>query len=163
MKTLNLCLNCKYIITKNINNKLGLTNGAEVILREIYKNNNNEDMPSMLLVELVSSKKIIGVNNQTNIFPIFPTRVTFNKNIKLSANQSKNITISKLQYTLIPAFCSVSFNIQGKTFDKIIVDLSMPVKGNLDLAYAYVVLSRVRSINDLLILRPFSKEIFNLK
>ena len=39
----------------------------------------------------------------------------------------------------------------------------MPEKGNLDHAYAYAVFSRVRSINDLLILRPFSKEIFNLK
>ena len=49
---------------------------------------------------------------------------------------------------------------QGKTLSKAIIDLSIPPTGRLDSAYAYVVLSRLKCLKDLLILK---KIFFNFK
>ena len=43
------------------------------------------------------------------------------------------------------------------------MDLKKPSKGSLDYAYGYVALSRVRTLNDLLILRPFEIDILRAK
>ena len=52
---------------------------------------------------------------------------------------------------------------QGKTLSKAKVDLSKPPTGRMDAAYTYVVLSRLKCLTDLLILRPFPISVLQQK
>ena len=51
---------------------------------------------------------------------------------------------------------------QGQTLDKAIVDL-VPLKEIVDINFAYVPLSRVRTLKDLTILRPFDPYVLRAK
>ena len=57
----------------------------------------------------------------------------------------------RFQLPLAPAFAFTDFKCQGRTLQKVAVDLSSRVTGTA----AYVMLSRVQRLQDLLILRPF--------
>ena len=59
--------------------------------------------------------------------------------------------VSRLQLPLLPAYAYTDYKSQGKTLSHAVVDL----QSTSTLQGAYVMLSRVRSLKGLLILRPF--------
>ena len=63
---------------------------------------------------------------------------------------------------LVPAYSITTHKSQGQTLPKIIVDLVMP-PGPVELASIYVPLSRVKRLQDLLILRPFQFDVLQKK
>ena len=76
---------------------------------------------------------------------------------------SRTFQVKRTQFPLTPAYACTAYKVQGKTLNKVIIDLKYPPTGKLDRAYAYVALSRVKNLNDILILRPFEKKILNTK
>ncbi len=176
MKNLPLIQNGEYFLTTNILTNYGYVNSAKVILKQIctednnlysindYNNNNITSQPKFILVKLLNNstnKSIIFENLQNDLFYLEPITKSFN--VLTSKHSTKTISIKRTQYPLSPSFAMTSHKLQGKTVEKLIVDLSKPPTGHLDFAYAYVALSRVKTINDLLILRPFDKSILNVK
>ncbi|CAF1095005.1 unnamed protein product, partial [Brachionus calyciflorus] len=93
-----------------------------------------------------------------NIFPIFPITKYFKLNLL-----TKTLNLKRKQFPLIPNFSSTCYRIQGKTMDKICIDLSNTENKNIDCSFLYVSLSRLKSWNDLYVLREFDSEIFNKK
>lgn len=92
---------------------------------------------------------------EDQLVPIFPMQLSFNINTGIG-----NKRITRTQFPLTPAFCLTSHKVQGKTMSSgCIVDLSKPPTGKLDSSYAYVVLSRVKRLRDLYIVRPFDKTV----
>ena len=71
-----------------------------------------------------------------------------------------NVNIKRSHFPLVPAYSYTAHKSQGKTLKKVMVDL-VPPKGmkHMDISFAYVPLSRVRSLNDLTILRHFDSKI----
>lgn len=69
-------------------------------------------------------------------------------------SSKKTMTIKRSQLPVLPAFAMTVHKAQGLTLDKAIVDLD----GCHGTEAAYVMLSRVRRLEDLLILRPFDKK-----
>ncbi|CAG8821226.1 9195_t:CDS:1, partial [Cetraspora pellucida] len=65
----------------------------------------------------------------------------------------------RFQLSLAPAYAFTDYKCQGRTLEKAIIDLSNTNTYNSK----YVMLSRIRSLNDLLILRPFNESILNIK
>jgi hypothetical protein len=67
--------------------------------------------------------------------------------------------ISRRQLPITPAYAITDSCAQGKTLDKVIVDLTLPPNRRLaSPASNYVALSRVTSLDGLLILRPWSEQ-----
>jgi ATP-dependent exoDNAse (exonuclease V) alpha subunit len=75
------------------------------------------------------------------------------------------ISISRTQFPLVPRFCCTAHKSQGKTLNRVIVDL-IPQKnrvGPIEINFSYVPLSRVRTLEDLTILRPFDPSILKAR
>ena len=115
-------------------------------------------------------KKINCNNNRcsfaylpSNIIPIFPREESFSVDPKCPELGTKAVSVKRVQFPLTPAYACTAHKAQGKTLTKAIVDLSKPPTGRMDAAYAYVVLSRLKCLTDLLILRPFPISVLQQK
>ncbi|KAI1784627.1 P-loop containing nucleoside triphosphate hydrolase protein [Ganoderma leucocontextum] len=85
-----------------------------------------------------------------NEFPILEDTVDL---MFTHPHSQKRITIKCTQLPIQPAFALTAHKSQGQTFDRVVVDLeSCP-----GTEPPYVMLSRVTSLNGVIILRPFSK------
>ncbi|CAF1013947.1 unnamed protein product [Rotaria sp. Silwood1] len=114
------------LLTENVAIELGLSNGTRGIFRQLVYDESPEDE---LLPENVA--KAAKINKKTT-----------------------KLTIKRKALPLIPAYSMTTHKSQGQTLGKIIVDLVMP-PGPLEVASVYVPLSRVKRLDDLLIIRPF--------
>ena len=71
------------------------------------------------------------------------------------------ININRKHFPLVPRFACTAHKSQGQTLTKAIIDLVVPEgnKGVVEINFSYVPLSRVRTLEDLTILRPFDRSI----
>lgn len=131
----------------------GLVNGAIGTAREIVylPNTTAPELPAYILVEFDNFK---GPYIIDNCFPILPI---------VRSNTNSNTKFSRKQYPLSVSYATTVHKSQGLTLSKIAVDLGPK---EICLGISYVALSRVRKLEDLLILTSFSKsridKIFNL-
>ena len=72
-----------------------------------------------------------------------------------SKNLKATITVKRRGLPLIPAYSITTHKSQGQTLPKIVIDLNMP-PGIVEVASAYVPLSRVQQLTDLVILQDFN-------
>jgi hypothetical protein len=178
MSRLPLVQNSEYFITANIVTKYGIVNSAKVKLVSICTEDSNilkiseylnkpqtfETTPKFLIVKLIDSKslnKIQLANLADEHFFLEPITKSFK--VRTTALSSRHVNVNRTQLPLTPAYAVTSYKLQGKTVNKLIVDLTIPTNGKVDFEFAYVALSRVKSINDILILRPFNKKILQTK
>ncbi|CAF5112884.1 unnamed protein product, partial [Rotaria sp. Silwood1] len=88
---------------------------------------------------------------------LFDAKELLPENVAKAAKINKKtakLTIKRKALPLIPAYSMTTHKSQGQTLGKIVVDLVMP-PGPLEVASVYVPLSRVKRLDDLLILRAF--------
>lgn len=171
------------LLTENVATELGLSNGTRGIFRKLVYEQSFENphlneasfpgntkfvmQPTYALVEFPNcklesaleqlEKKIIpiGVTEQTFLFDVkqlLPERVS--KAAKATQRTTK-VSVKRRALPLIPAYSITTHKSQGQTLSKIIIDLVMP-PGPVEVASAYVPLSRVKRLDDLIILRPFA-------
>ncbi|CAF3356291.1 unnamed protein product [Rotaria socialis] len=171
------------LLTENIATELGLSNGTRGIFRQLVYDELSEDVqfdvaifpkhtkfitrPKYALVEFSSCKLASGLKDlEKKIIPISLTEQTFTYDIKdlLTETVSKaakvvkrptKIVIKRKALPLIPAYSITTHKSQGQTLRKIFVDLVTP-PGPVEVASFYVPLSRVKRLDDLLIVRPFN-------
>ena len=109
--------------------------------------------PSYVIVEFPGTKcpTFEGLNPEE--VPIFPHAASF---MYRFPGSMKSATIRRQQIPLVACYSYTSYKAQGKTLSAMITDL-VPPKGfqNIDASFAYVPLSRVKRLDDLVILRPF--------
>ncbi|CAF4638754.1 unnamed protein product, partial [Rotaria socialis] len=122
--------------------------------------------PKYALVEFPNSKLDSELAElQPKIIPIPISEQTFLFDVKelLAENVAKaakinikptKISIKRKALPLIPVYSMTTHKSQGQTLGKIIIDLVMP-PGPVEVASVYVPLSRVKRLDDLLIIRPF--------
>ena len=170
------------LLTCNIATELGLSNGTRGIFRQLVYDDFDDDVrvtdpffpqhtkfithPKYALVEFPSCKLDSGLSHlDTHIIPIAVTEQSFLFDVKQllpSADQraartkkrAANITIKRKALPLVPAYSMTTHKSQGQTIAKIIVDLVTP-PGPIEVASVYVPLSRVKRLDDLLVVRPF--------
>ena len=170
---------CLYVgmpvfLTKNIATELGLTNGTTGVVRKIYLKNAaavNEEIgfheiqhssDDYVIVEFdeIKVKPLDGL--EANQVPIFSENGHFQVRVKGRKNA---FSVKRSHFPLVPRFSCTSHKSQGQTLNKAIVDL-VPLQRNrrrVETNFAYVPLSRVRTLNDLTILRPFEPSIMKCK
>ena len=96
-----------------------------------------------------------------NHVPIYLKRESFQVSMP---GKEKNVTITRSHFPIVPRFSCTAHKSQGQTLHKVIVDL-VPRNGktkNVGIEFAYVPLSRVRRLQDLIILRPFDPAILKI-
>lgn len=101
-----------------------------------------------LLLEVPSKYGIHIDGLPPNVVSIESTPYTYN---------SRGKHVSLQQFPVVLAYAITDYKCQGQTYDFIVMDPKKP-RGFAQPASLYVQLSRVRTINALSILRPFSEE-----
>ncbi|CAF4124986.1 unnamed protein product, partial [Rotaria sordida] len=160
---------------------LGLSNGTRGIFRQLVYDESSEDVryqdknfppntkfitqPKYALVEFPGCKlddklaelqsKIVPIAISEQTF-LFDAKELLPENIAKAAkiNKKTKLSVKRKALSLIPAYSMTTHKSQGQTLGKIIVDLVMP-PGPLEVASIYVPLSRVKKLDDILIIRPF--------
>ena len=79
-------------------------------------------------------------------------------------NAAQGSKIKRLGFTLLPDYASTAFMIQGATLRAAIADCGdvTDAGGLSELMTTYVILSRVKSANGLLLLRAFCANLFQM-
>ncbi|KAH9855861.1 hypothetical protein C2E23DRAFT_704920, partial [Lenzites betulinus] len=93
----------------------------------------------------------ISSDLEDNIVPIFPENTRFKCTVSVGGKKAVK-TVTRRQLPIIPAYAYTDYKSQGKSLTKAIVD----IESAKSLQGIYVMLSRVRSLEGLIILRPFS-------
>ncbi|CAF2150657.1 unnamed protein product [Rotaria magnacalcarata] len=170
------------LLTENVATELGLSNGTRGIFHQLVYEEPSADIQfqdknfpantkfitqlKYALVEFPNCKLDSELAElQTKIIPISISEQTFLFDIKelLVDNVAKaakinkkttKISVKRKALPLIPAYSMTTHKSQGQTLSKIIIDLVMP-PGPVEVASVYVPLSRVKRLDDLLIVRSF--------
>ena len=157
---LKLRIGAKVMLTYNINTADGLTNGARGVLIGTIKNGKDEvtklivklDNPNHGKMKQFSTPEITAKYPEGTVIE----RVSFS--FSLSKSKQGSIATAKVeQFPVKLSFAITAHKIQGQTVkkpQKVVVDLSSVFQP----AMAYVMLSRVESINQLYILEKFKEE-----
>jgi ATP-dependent exoDNAse (exonuclease V) alpha subunit len=94
-----------------------------------------------------------------NHVPIFPR--TRSVCVKMP-RMKKKTSFNRCQFPIVPKFSCTSHKSQGQTLPKAIVDLT-PTGRHVGVEFAYVPLSRVRTMSDLMLLRPIDRSILRIR
>ncbi|CAF3861093.1 unnamed protein product [Rotaria sordida] len=177
-----LVLGMPVLLTENVASGIGLSNSTRGIFRQFVYDESPEDVryhnqnfppntkfitqPKYALVEFpgckldeklaqLSSKRVpIAVSEQTFLFD---AKELPPENIEKATKINKKTTefsVKRKALPLIPAYSMTTHKSQGQTLGKIIVDLVMP-PDPIELASVYIPLSRVKRLDDFLIIRSF--------
>ena len=92
------------------------------------------------------------------VWPLFPVYRTW------ELNAAQGAKIRRHGFTLLPDYASTAFMIQGATLPAAIADCGdvSDAGGLAELMTTYVILSRVKSANGLLLLRAFCANLFQM-
>lgn len=180
------------LLQENIACELGLSNGTQGIFRELvydqtsqFTNGSDEEFfttdtvfvrnAQYALVEIPKSKIKNLDSLNPFIIPIPVVEKTFDVNLeKLYADKGPimkifndkklktTISVKRKGLPLIPAYSITTHKSQGQTLPKIVIDLNMP-PGMVEVASAYVPLSRVQQLTDLIILQDFNISALQVK
>lgn len=139
----------EFLVTQNINPKLGIANGTLCKLYTVPDCNNFEHV----LVEILGSSIINFDGLPTNVVPIYKASGTFS-----ISEAGKKVNITRKQFPLVPSYVITDYKAQGATFRSCVVDLRRPPGISQGFHSLYVMLSRVVSLQGLFVLADFSKE-----
>ncbi|CAF2819338.1 unnamed protein product [Rotaria sp. Silwood2] len=153
------------LLTENIATELRLFNGTRGIFRQLVYDELSDDIqfdktvlpkhtkfitqPQYALAEFSSCK--LDSELKFDIKELLPETLS---QIAKVAKRTTKIPIKRKTLPLIPAYNITTHKSQGQTLNKIVVDLVTP-PGSVEVASVYVPLSRVKRLDDLLIVRSF--------
>ena len=142
---------------KNISTDLGITNGSQGFIRELYTEfipSTNYITCSCAIVEFPDSK--ISLPDLPNhYFPVLSVKNTFNTLLQLEPGEKISVKVTRSQLPIQPAFAVTGHSAQGKTLPSVLTNLC---EGNFG---AYVAASRAKSRHGLYITEPVELENLN--
>ncbi|CAG8732793.1 143_t:CDS:1 [Cetraspora pellucida] len=161
----------KVVLTFNICTNNSLANGLLEYLRQIVYNKDSIDilssqdniilknLPKYVVVELIGKAPGSYKTLLPNHIPIYPLKHLC---VHTIWNRDGSKISKRFQYFQLPltsTFMFTDFKSQGRTLEKIVVDLSGKHVNNS----TYVMLFRAQRLDDLLILKPFDESILNMQ
>ncbi|CAF4463540.1 unnamed protein product [Didymodactylos carnosus] len=180
---LSLVIDMPVLLTDNLATELRLSNGTSGILRKlVYEDElDNETStaattgdfppdtmfvrkPLYALIEIQKSNISSKLDTlPQKLVPIALVEETFEvkcKELLTEEERRKRMKKTKLkvtrkQFPFVPAYSITTYKSQGQTLPKIIVDLVFPPGSRPQVAAAYVPVSRVKKLDNLIFLRPF--------
>lgn len=152
MGKLQLFPGMRVMVTENLAFGHGIVNGSEGIIQDIKYYTKADNKRYLKVVYVFFENCMMHIPGlDKGVVPIFPSKTYLKVNIKLTGfdNYTK-LSFTRVQVPLVPAYCYTDYKSQGRTLEKIIVDL-FTARGQ----GVYVMLSRVKTLKGLLILRWF--------
>ncbi|EAU84190.2 hypothetical protein CC1G_08120 [Coprinopsis cinerea okayama7 len=145
-----LFVGLRVMVTENVLLKQGIVNGAEGHVVGIGYRTSSEGVrhATVVYVKVDGSKIKLCEELGTGVIPMVPTPNRVKYDFPQSLGGAKGFT--RYQIPIIPAYSYTDYKSQGRSLDKCIVDLNT-ARGQ----GVYVMLSRVKSLSGLLILRHF--------
>ncbi len=142
----------KVMIQENIAFAYHVVNGAVGTVKDIkYDEHLGYRTVSVVYVEIPGAGRLLG--QEADVIPVFanPTYFTWTRRRATKTTPADSDSVSRLQPPILPAYAYTDYKAQGRSLDAAIVDLDscFSIQG------AYVMLSRVRTLDGLAILRPF--------
>lgn len=179
-----LTKNAPVIMTKNKFVELGVTNGNVARLTSIKMSERDErdaaayyqteplkpyflkDLPEYLTLDMRDDTGSVRHQPIANLepweLPIFPYTTSVTAEATVDGKKLRK-TFSRKQFHLCLAFALTDYKVQGKSYERAIVDLVKPRHGRNNINSLYVMLSRVKTLDGLRILRKFRFEDINLQ
>ena len=149
-----------------------MANESQGILRQIVYDEDSIDYassrrkvvvlkkpPKYGVVELLGRTPGAYVNLPPNHVPVYPVKATCVYTIWRRDGTKIQHSFQRFQLPLTPAYAFTDYKCQRQTFQNAIVDLAEGMTST----GMYVMLFRVRSLEDLLILRPFKESLLDMK
>ncbi|CAJ1335340.1 unnamed protein product [Effrenium voratum] len=115
----------------------------------------NDLRPTCVYVKFDGATWQLNGAPEPGLYPVYPVRKVW----KLDAKRKKPVLkIARTQLPLAPAYAITAHGSQGKTLPAALVDFN--VDKRTDVTFGTVAASRVRSREDVLILRPFERWLY---
>lgn len=141
----------KVMVTTNLAMTRGVVNGAEGIVQDVmYSSDDVGRRYASVAYVRIKKSGLFGEGLKEDVVPILPERVYFEYRYTTLVGQEKR-RVSRMQLPLVPAYAYTDYKSQGRSLDCVVVD---PASART-LQGVYVMLSRVKSLNGLAILRWF--------
>ena len=149
-----LAIRMKVMVTQNIETDLDITNGARGEIIDIILNPDEpvndekpsirklEKMPLYFLVKLEHTRATPLWGLPPNVIPIQPCCVRHIIKIKDKDGHTSQKTVIQKQFPIMPAYTFINYHSQEQTLLYVIVDITMPPTGGLNLFNLYVALSQ---------------------
>ncbi|OSD02446.1 hypothetical protein PYCCODRAFT_1367413, partial [Trametes coccinea BRFM310] len=143
----------RVMITENIAFGRRLVNGSEgTVQKLLYNVIDGMAYATVAYVHVPGAGQVCD-DLDVDIVPIFPKSKSFKvKTVKADGKCGPKRSVARTQLPLIPAYAYTDYKSQGKSLTHAIVDL----ESAQSLQGMYVMLSRVRTLRRLLVLRGFS-------
>jgi len=167
-----LSIGMRVVFTINICTNDGIANGAEGILCQIVYDQDSIDRlssrgrsivlkapPKFAVVELIDRTPGVFEGLPPGHVPVHPVKVSCVHTIWQHDGNKIQYNFQRFQLLLTPAFAFTDYKCQGRTLQKAVVDLAEGVTST----GMYVMLSRVRRLEELLILRPFKESLLDAR
>ena len=152
-----LKIGAKVMLTYNVNTADGLVNGSRGEILGVLRNESGDITKLVIKFENPTHGQMRR-ETQRNLEPRFPSGTTIEKvsfNFSLSKSKKNIVSTARvIQFPVKVAFATTAHKIQGQTVkkpEKVVIDL----RSVFQPAMAYVMLSRVESIEQLFILEQF--------
>ena len=139
----------KVMVQENLAFTKHVVNGTEGIVKDIIYEEDGKRYPAVIYVHTPGSGRICS-NADDDVVPIFPELTSFVWSLRVNCEIDK-VSLSRLQLPLLPSYAYTDYKSQGRSLDHAIVD----PESAASLQGVYVMLSRVRALEGLHILRPF--------
>ena len=140
----------KVMVQENLAFTNRVVNGSEGTVRDIvYEEIDRRRYAVVVYVHIPGSGRV-HPTAENDVVPIFPESTTFTWSQRTESGIEHH-TISRIQLPLLPAYAYTDYKSQGRSLDAAIVDPSSASS----LQGIYVMISRLRSMAGLAILRPF--------
>ncbi|KAI6008656.1 hypothetical protein BKA83DRAFT_4431971 [Pisolithus microcarpus] len=160
---------------RRVKRDLDITNGARGVIQDIFLHPHEpplttdtgmhhlKHMPSYILVKLGWTRTLHLQGLEPSVIPVEPAVKTYS--IRYVNSQGTPVTrhVQRLQYPVTPAFAFTDYRSQGQTLSHVIVDISRPPTGGLNLFNLYVALSRSSGHETIRLLRDFDEKLFGTK
>jgi hypothetical protein len=98
---------------------------------------------------------LVKVDRTDITIPGFPPSIVPIAPVDFTCSPSRGRNVKLRQFPVTLAFAITDYKCQGKTYNSVVLDLAKPRTGNSPPASPYVQLSRARSLDNVVLLRPF--------
>lgn len=147
--------NMRVMVTENLAMQHGAVNGQEGDLIHVVLEEGLSNMvhAKCAFVRIDTAGQVCD-GLPVGVVPIFPVRTTHEF---YSSFAQRRVKFTREQLPLLPAYVYTDYKSQGRSLETAIVDVASANK----LQGMYVMLSRVRSLRGLAVLRPFTSTLFS--
>ena len=143
----------KVMVQENLAFTNRVVNGSEGTVRDIiYEEVDGIRYAAVVYIHIPGAGRV-HPDSEDDIVPIFPETSTFPW-LRRTTSGIEHCSVSRTQLPLLPAYAYTDYKAQGRSLSAAIVD----PKSASSLQGVYVMLSRLKTMNGLALLRPFPEK-----